>query len=84
MKCIDSGTESGTFFSFKEILKNQKNLFNIIADMQRVLKLWRTGNLHLSCFFFFHFHRSKVPTEVDGEFQNMQKSFFMENFDPSI
>ena len=34
--------------------------------------------------FFFHFHRSKVPTEVDGQFQNMQKSFFMENFDPSI
>ena len=36
------------------------------------------------CFFFFNFHRSKVPTEVDGQFQNMQKSFFMENFDPSI
>ena len=51
MKCIDLTKESikilGTCFSYNEKIKVEKFFYNIVGNIQAVLKLWRMRNLTL-------------------------------------
>ena len=44
MRCIKI---LGTHFSNKEKLKEEKNFYKIVTDMQRVLKIWKMRKLTL-------------------------------------
>ena len=43
--CIDLNIDTlkilGTHFSYNEKLKEKKNFYKIVTDMQRVLKIWK-------------------------------------------
>ena len=45
MRCIDLNIDTlkilGTHFSYNEKLKEEKNFYKIVTDMQRVLKIWK-------------------------------------------
>ena len=51
MRCIDLNVDTlkilGTHFSNNEKLKKEKNLYKIVTDMQRVLKIWKMRRLTL-------------------------------------
>ena len=70
MRCIDLNVDTlkklGTYFSYNEKLKEEKIVYKIVTDMQRVLKIWKMRRLTLegkivtfktiaiSKFFFKH------------------------------
>ena len=49
MKCIDLRNEAikilGVYFSYNQEIKDDKNFYNIIANIQGALNLWRIRNL---------------------------------------
>ena len=51
MRCIDLNVDMlkilGTHFSYNEKLKEKKNFYKIVTDMQRVLKIWKMRMLTL-------------------------------------
>ena len=51
MKCIDLRNEAikilGVYFSYNQKIKDDKNFYNIISNIQGVLNLWRMRNLTL-------------------------------------
>ena len=51
MRCIDLNIDTlkilGTHFSYNEKLKEEKNFYKIVTDMQRVLKIWKMRRLTL-------------------------------------
>ena len=51
MRCIDLNVDTlkilGTHFSYNEKLKEEKNFYKIVTDMQRVLKIWKMRMLTL-------------------------------------
>ena len=51
MKCIDLRNEAikilGVYFSYNQEIKDDKNFYNIIANIQGALNLWRIRNLIL-------------------------------------
>ena len=51
MKCTDLRNEAtkilGLYFSYNQKIKDDKNVYNIISNIQRVLNLWRMRNLTL-------------------------------------
>ena len=51
MRCIDLNVDMlkilGTHFSYNEKLKEKKNFYKIVTDMQRVLKIWKMRRLTL-------------------------------------
>ena len=51
MKCTDLGNEAikilDVYFSYNQKIKNDKNLDNILTNIQGVLNLWRMRNLTL-------------------------------------
>ena len=51
MRCIDLNVDTlkilGTHFSYNEKLKEEKNFYKIVTDMQRVLKIWKIRKLTL-------------------------------------
>ena len=51
MLCIDLNSDTlkilGTGFSYNKKLKEEKNFFNSLTDIQRVLKIWKMRNLTL-------------------------------------
>ena len=51
MRCIDLSVDTlkilGTHFSYNEKLKEEKNFYKIVTDMQRVLKIWKMRRLTL-------------------------------------
>ena len=51
MQCVDLAKDTikilGTQFSYNEKLKEERNFCLIIANIQRVLKLWKLRNLTL-------------------------------------
>ena len=44
---IDTLKILGTHFSINEKLKEEKNFYKIVANMQRVLKIWKMRKLTL-------------------------------------
>ena len=51
MKCTDLRNEAikilGVYFSYNQKIKDDKNVYNIISNIQRVLNLWTMRNLAL-------------------------------------
>ena len=51
MRCIDLNVDTlkilGTHFSYNEKLKEEKNFYKIVTDMQQVLKIWKIRKLTL-------------------------------------
>ena len=51
MRCIDLNNDTlkilGTHFSYNKKLKEEKNFFKSLTDIQRVLKIWKMRNLTL-------------------------------------
>ena len=49
--CIDLNIDSlkrlGTHFSYNKKLKEKKNVYNIVTDIQEVFKIWQIRNLIL-------------------------------------
>ena len=50
MKCIDSRNEAikilRVYLPYNQKIKDDKNFYNIIPNIQGVLNLWRMRNLH--------------------------------------
>ena len=51
MKCVDLYNEAikilGTYFPYKNIIKEEYNFLKIVSNVQSVLNLWRYRNLTL-------------------------------------
>ena len=51
MRCINLNIDTlkilGTHFSYNEKLKEEKDFYKIVTDMQRVLKIWKMRRLTL-------------------------------------
>ena len=51
VRCIDLNIDTlkilGTQFSYNEKLREDKNFYKIVTDMQRVLKIWKMKKLTL-------------------------------------
>ena len=94
MKCTDLGNEAikilDVYFSYNQKIKNDKNLDNIITNIQGVLNLWRMRNLTLEggivVFKILAISKiiflpllTKIPYEVVKELEKIQKSFLWKN-----
>ena len=80
----------GTHFSYNEKLKEKRNFCLVIANIQRVLKLWKLRNLTLEgkILMFKTLALSKIisqafvipiPIYVVTELETIQKSFLWDN-----
>ena len=94
IQCVDLVLDTikilGTHFSYNEKLKEERNFSLIIANIQRVLKLWKLRNftlegkilifktLALSKIIFQAFV-TPIPIYVVTELEKIQKSFLWEN-----
>ena len=51
MRCVDLNNDTlkilGTQFSYNEKLKEEKNFYTAVTNIQRVLKIWKMRNLTL-------------------------------------
>ena len=98
MRCIDLNVDTlkilGTHFSYNEKLKEEKNFYKIVTDMQRVLKIWKMRKLTLErkIVIFKTIAISRivfqafitVPKHIVSELKKMQKAFFWNNSSPKI
>ena len=57
LRCIDLNNDTlkilGTYFTYKEELKEEKSFYKTVTDSQRVLKMWKMRNLTLEGNFLF-------------------------------
>ena len=93
MRCIDLNIDTlkiiGTHFSYNEKLKEEKNFYKIVTDMQRVLKIWKMRRLTLEgkivifktiaiSKIVFQAFITTVPKHIVNELKKNTKSFFLE------
>ena len=91
MRCIDLNADTlkilGTNFSYNEKLKEEKNFYKIVTDMQRVLKIWKMRRLTLEgkivifktiaiSKIVFQAFITTVPKYIVNELKQIQKVFF--------
>ena len=91
MHCIDLNIDTlkilGTHFSYNEKLKEEKNFYKIVTDMQQVLKTWkmRKPTLEGKIVIFktiaiskiaFQAFKTTVPKHNVNELKKIQKAFF--------
>ena len=94
MRCVDRKIDTlkilGTHFSFNEKLKNEKTFYTTVKNIQRVLKIWKMGNLTLEgkIVIFKTLAISKIvfqslltptPRHIVNEFEKIQKAFLWKN-----
>ena len=99
MKCIDLRNEAikilGVYFSYNQKIKDDKNFYNIISNIQGVLNLWRMRNLTLEgrivvfktlaiSKIVFLALLTKIPHQVVKELEKIQKSFLWKDSTPKI
>ena len=90
IQCVDLVSDTieilGTHFSYNEKLKVERNFFLIIANIQRVLKLWKLRNLNLEgkilifktlaiSKIIFQAFITPVPMYVVTELEKIEKIF---------
>ena len=78
----------GNYFSYNKKLKEKKNFYNIVTDIQRVLKIWKMRKLALErkIVIFkisipkivFQSIITTVPKHIVNELKKIQKVFFLE------
>ena len=91
IQCVDLVSDTikmlGTQFSYNERLKVERNFCLIIANIQRVLKLWKLRNLTLEgkivifktlamSKIIFQAFITPIPMYVVTELEKIQKSFY--------
>ena len=94
IQCVDLVLDTikilGTHFPYNEKLKEERNFCLIIANIQRVLKLWKLRNLTLEgkilifktlalSKIIFQAFVTPIPIYVVTELEKIQKSFLWEN-----
>ena len=99
MRCIDLNVDTlkilGTHFSYNKKLKEEKNFYKIVTDMQRVLKIWKMRRLTLEgkivifktiaiSKIVFQAFITTVPKHIVNELKKIQKAFFWNNSSPKI
>ena len=99
MRCIDLNVDTlkilGTHFSYNEKLKEEKNFYKIVTDMQRVLKIWKMRRLTLEgkivifktiaiSKIVFQAFITTVPKHIINELKKIQKVFFWNNSSSKI
>ena len=97
MRCVDLKNDTskilGTHFSYNEKLKEERNLYITVTNIQRVLKVWRMRNLTLEgkIFIFKTLAISKIvfqslitPVQrlVVNELEKIQTTFLWKNYSP--
>ena len=93
MRCIDHNINTlnvlGTHFSYNKKLKEEKNFYKIVTDMQRVLKIWKMIKLTLEAKLVifrtiaiskivFQAFITTVPKHILNELKKNTKCFFLE------
>ena len=93
IRCIDLNVDTlkilGTHFSYNKKLKEEKNLYKIVTDMQRVLKIWKMRRLTLEekivifktiaiSKIVFQAFITTVPKHILNELKKNTKCFFLE------
>ena len=92
---IDTLKILGTHFSYNEKLKKEKNFYNIVTDIQRVLKIWKMRKLTVEgtmvifktiaiSKIVFQAFITTVPKYVVNELKKIQKAFFWNKSSPKI
>ena len=98
MRCVDLKTDtlkiSGTSFSYNEKLRDEKNFYTTVTNIQRVLKIWKMRNLTLEGIvtfktlaiskIVFQLMITPVPRHILNELEKIQKSFLWKNSSPKI
>ena len=99
MKCTELRNEAikilGVYFSYNQKIKDDKNVYNIISNIQRVLNLWRMRNLTLEgrivVFKMLAISKkvflallTKIPHQAVKELEKIQKSFLWKDNSPKI
>ena len=99
MRCIDLNADTlkilGTNFSYNEKLKEEKNFYKIVTDMQRVLKIWKMRRLTLEgktvifktiaiSKIVFQTFITTVPKHILNELKKIHNAFFRNNSSPKI
>ena len=99
MKCTDLRKEAikilGAYFSYNQKIKDDKNVYNIISNIQRVLNLWTMRNLALEgrivvfetlaiSKIVFLVLLTKIPHQAVKELEKIQKSFLWKDSTPKI
>ena len=99
VKCIHLRNEAikilGVYFSYNQKIKDDKNFYNIISNIQGVLNLWRMRNLTLEgrivvfktlaiSKIVFLALLTRIPHQVVKELEKIQKSFLWKDSTPKI
>ena len=99
MRCVDLKTDTlkilGTHFFYNEKLKDEKNFYTTVTNIQWVLKIWKIRNLTLEgkIVIFKTIVVSKivfqsliipVPRDIVNELEKIQKAFLWKNSSPKI
>ena len=99
MRCIDLNTDTLKIldirFSYNEKLKEEKNFYKIVSDMQRVVKIWKMRRFKVEgkiVIFkkiaisknFFQAFITTVPKHTVNALKKIQKTFFWNNSSPKM
>ena len=99
MRCIDLNVDTlkilGTHFSYNKKLKEEKNFYKIVTDMQPVLKIRKMRKLTLEekivvfktiaiSTIDFQTLITTAPKHIANELKEIQKTFFWNNSSPEI
>ena len=85
MRCIDLNVDTlkilGTHFSYNEKLKEEKNLYKILRDMQQVLKICKMRKIVIFktiaiSKIVFQAFITTVPKHIVNELKKYKKLFF--------
>ena len=99
MRCVDLKNDTfkilGTHFSYNEKLKEERNIYTTVTNIQRVLKIWKMRNLTLEgkIVIFKTLAISKIvfqsmitpfPRHIGSELERIQKAFLWKHSSPKI
>ena len=78
LRCIDLNNDTlkilGTHFSYNKKLKEEKNLYKTVTDIQRVLKIWKKRNFTLEGKIFKTIAISKICFPII--YNNCPKTYY--------
>ena len=85
----------GNHFPYNKKLKEEKKIYNIVTDMQRVLKIWKMRRLRLEgkivifktiamSKIVFQTFVTTVPNDIVNELKKIEKAFFWNNSSPKL
>ena len=99
MCCIDLKIDTlkilGTHFSYNKKLKEEKNFYNTLTDIQQVSEIWKMRKLTLEgkivifktkviSKIVFQTFITTVPKHITNELKKIQKAFFWNNSSAKI